>query len=240
MARWLKYVDRFVSHLITEIPIMMHIRLWPIPVVLLTMILYSQATWAAKTYVVEAKEIPLRSGPGTQTRTLTMLPPGSSVEILKGSEWTRVRYVSPEGETKDGWVFTRALGPRPPEETFTKELQNENAALNERLAQLEKEKTELQQKESRLSEQFAKLADDHEKLKTGSTNYLALRDEYEATKTNLASAQENIERLTQENDSLRLSQRVTWFGAGALVLFCGWLIGWFTGRHQRKRRIIYF
>lgn len=219
---------------------MMNIRLWPIPVMLLTTILYSQATWAAKAYVVETKEIPVRSGPGTQNRSLAMLPPGASVEILKGSEWTRVRYTNPDGDSKEGWVFTRALGPRPPEETLTKELQNENAALNERLAQLEKEKAEHQEKENRLSEQFAKLADDHEKLKSGSTNYLALKEEYEATKTNLASAQGSIEKLTQENDSLRLSQRVTWFGAGAFVLFCGWLIGWLTGRHQRKRRIIYF
>lgn len=213
---------------------------WAVSLLLFSTLFYPHATWAAKAYIVDTKEVPLRTSPNAQAKPIAMLTPGASVEILKGSEWTLVRYSGTDAQPRDGWVPTRTLGARPPEETLTKELQNENAALNERVVQLEKEKVNLQQREQKLSEQFSKLENDYEKLKTGSANYIALRDEYESTQTNLAASQETIERLTQENDSLRLSQRVTWFAAGAFVLFCGWVIGWVTGRHQRKRRIIYF
>jgi len=219
---------------------MKNIRLAPIPVLLLSMILHCQASWAAKAYIVDPKDTPIRSSPNSQSKAFAMLEPGTGLEIVRGSEWTLVRFTDSEGKSREGWVATSALGARPPESTLTRELQNENAALTERLAQLEKEREQLQQKEKKLSDDFAKLQTEHERLRTGSANYVALRDEYEATKTNLASAQENIEVLTQENESLRLSRRITWFAAGALVMFCGWLIGWFTGRHQRKRRIIYF
>jgi SH3 domain protein len=219
---------------------MKNIRLWPIPVLFLTMVLHCQASWAAKAYIVDTKDAPIRSSPNSQSKAFATLEPGTSLEIVKGSDWTLVRFTDSEGKPREGWVATGALGARPPESTLTKELQNENAALTERLAQLEKEREQLHQREKKLSDDLSKLQTDHERLRSGSANYVALRDEYEATKTNLASAQESIQTLTQENESLRLSRRVTWFAAGAFVMFCGWLIGWFTGRHQRKRRIIYF
>ena len=215
-------------------------RFWFIPVMLLSMILYSQASWAAKAYIVDTKEVPIRSAPNPQSKPISLLQPGAGIDILRESEWTLIRFQDAGGKTRDGWVPTRALGARPPEETLTRELQNENAALNERLAVLEKEKTDLQQKEKTLTEKLSKLENDYEKLKGGSASYMALRDEHEATKVSLASAQDDITMLKQENDNLRLSHRVTWFGAGAFVLFCGLLIGWFTGRHQKKRRVIYF
>lgn len=219
---------------------MKNMRFWSIPVLLITMFLHCQASWAAKAYIVDTKDASVRSSPSSQSKAFATLEPGTSLEIVKGSEWTLVRFTDSEGKQREGWVATASLGARPPESTLTKELQNENAALTERLAQLEKEREQLQQREKKASDDLAKLQGEHERLRTGSANYVALRDEYEATKTNLASAQESIQTLTQENEDLRLSRRVTWFAAGALVMFCGWLIGWFTGRHQRKRRIIYF
>lgn len=219
---------------------MKNMRLWPIPVLFITMFLTCEASWAAKAYIVDAKDAPVRSSPNSQSKAFAALEPGTALEIVKGSEWTLVRFSDSEGKQREGWVATTALGARPPESTLTRELQNENAALTERLAQLEKEREQLQQREKKASDDLGKLQGEHERLRTGSANYVALRDEYEATKTNLASAQETIQTLTQENESLRLSRRITWFAAGALVMFCGWLIGWFTGRHQRKRRIIYF
>ena len=46
------------------------------------------------------------------------------------------------------------------------------------------------------------------------------------------TTQETLQTLTKENESLRSSQRNKWFASGALVLFCGLIIG----RQQKERR----
>jgi SH3 domain protein len=46
--------------------------------------------------------------------------------------------------------------------------------------------------------------------------------------------------MIQENENLKVSQRVQWFVAGAMVLLLGWFIGWATGRRQKKRKASYY
>jgi SH3 domain protein len=153
---------------------------------------------------------------------------------LKKDEWTRVRFNEPEGKVKEGWVESRYLV-----EELARELENENSALKEQFAASEKEKTELSQKEKLLTDKLTKLETEYESLKSGSANYIKIRDEHDTTKTALASAEEKVERLVEENQNLRFSQNIKWFAAGATVLLCGWFIGWIMGRHQKKRRKSY-
>jgi len=83
---------------------------------------------------------------------------------------------------------------------------------------------------------LARLATDYEALKNGSSNFLKLKSEYDSLKTALTSAQDNIQKLIQENKNLKLSERIKWFLAGAAVLFFGFVMGMAAGRYQRKRR----
>jgi SH3 domain protein len=213
---------------------MKRLCLYSVAIVFLSTIMPFQTSLADTIYVKSSEEAPLRSGPSTRNKIVAKLPPGAAVEILKKDEWTRVRFNEPEGKVKEGWVESRYLV-----EELARELENENSALKEQFAASEKEKSELSQKEKLLTDKLTKLETEYESLKSGSANYIQIRDEYDTTKTALTSAEEEVKRLVEENQNLRFSQNVKWFAAGATVLLGGWFIGWIMGRHQKKRRRSY-
>lgn len=210
-----------------------------ISVLLLAVLWCPASTWAAKAYISEPKDAPLRAGPGNNYKVLASIPSGSALEVLKSAEWIQVRFTGPNGETKDGWVLNSSIGAYPPENILVRQLQSENAEANEKLALLEKEKTDHIQKEKDLTEKLRKLEIAHETLKSGSTNYLKLKEENDAVKSALTSAEENIQSLIQENEDLKFSARIKWFIAGAIVLLFGWFLGWLTSNSQKKRRHYY-
>jgi SH3 domain protein len=205
----------------------------------LSLILCPATTWAVKAYVSDSKEASLRAGPGQNFKVLAVIPSGAALEVLKSAEWLQVRYTGPGGEMKDGWVQNHSVAAYPPESSFIKELQTENAQINEKLTSLEREKTESVQKERDLTEKLKKLENAYESLKSGSTNYVKLKEEFDAAKAALVSAEENIQALIQENEDLKFSARIRWFIAGAIVLLFGWLLGWLTSRSQKKSRSQY-
>jgi SH3 domain protein len=205
----------------------------------LALVFCPATTWAVKAYVSDPKEASLRAGPGQNYKVLATIPSGAALEVLKSAEWIQVRYLGPGGEMKDGWVLNTSVAAHPPESSFIKELQTENAQINEKLAGLEKEKTESVVREKDLTEKLKKLDIAYESLKSGSANYVKLKEEFDAAKAALVSAEENIQALIQENEDLKFSARIRWFIAGAIVLLFGWLLGWLTSRSQKKRRSQY-
>lgn len=198
------------------------------------------AALAVKVYTPDTQELPLRNAPTTAGKTLLSIPPASGVELVNERSYTKVRYAKPGGEVREGWVATRFLSSQPPNSSLSRELKAENEAQKERLDQIDKEKEELSQREKELTDKLTRLNAAYEELKGGSVNYLKLKSEYDSTKASLASAQENIQVTLQENENLKLSQRVRWFVAGALVLFLGWFVGWATGRRGRKKKGAYY
>ena len=209
-------------------------------VIFLTMIGSPAPSWGAKAYVSDPKETALRAGAGQHFKVLAVIPSGTGLEVLKTTGWVQVRYTGPGGETKEGWVQNSDVAPFPPESAFIKELQAENTQLNERLSSLEKERTELSHKEKDLSEKLRKVETAYEALKTGAANVLKMKEESDAAKAALASSEENIQALIQENEDLKFSARIKWFIAGALVLLFGWLLGWLTSRTHKRHRSTYY
>lgn len=195
---------------------------------------------AAKAYTTDTQEVALNSLSGGKGRTILMIPPGSALELVNPNGWTHVRFAKPDGQVRDGWVQNKFLESRPSDSSVVKGLNDENGVLKDQLSAADKEKAGFSQKEKDLAEKLAKMTSAYEELKGGSTNFLKLKTEYDATKTNLASAQENIQNLIQENENLKLSQRIQWFVAGAAVLFFGLFLGWVTGRRQKKKRSNYY
>ena len=195
---------------------------------------------AAKVYTTDTQEVPLRLTPNSAGKSILMIPPASALELMNSRTWVRVRYTKPGGEARDGWVQLGYLSARPPDSAIARELGSENDSLKERLDALDQEKTGLSQREKELTEKLTKLNAAYEELKGGSGNYLKLKGEYDSAKTSLAGAQENIQSLLQENENLKLSQRLRGFLAGAGVLFCGLFLGWWTGRRQKKKKGSYY
>ena len=210
-----------------------------VAVFFLAMILFPAGIWAAKAYVSDPKETTLRAGAGLNFKVLATIPSGTGLEVLKTTGWTQVRFVGPGGESKEGWVQNTAVAAYPPESSFIKELQSENAQIHEKLVSLEREKADLTQKEKDLADKLKKAETAYESLKSGSANYVKLKEEYDGAKSALISAEENTQALIQENEDLKFSARIRWFIAGAIVLLFGSLLGWLASRSQKKRRSQY-
>jgi len=173
---------------------------------------------------------------------------GQPVEVL-GSEgdWSLVRLPKPGGDSVEGWVLSRYLSTRLPWKAQATSLEAENASLKERLARTEKELSEATGRERSLArelkehtEALQKVQAEYNSLERRSADYLKLESEYKQNRSTLETTQAEVERLTEEVNRLRSSQRNRWFLSGALVLLFGLIIGLLIGRQQRKRRSSYY
>ncbi|MFW6147939.1 MAG: TIGR04211 family SH3 domain-containing protein [Thermodesulfobacteriota bacterium] len=123
-------------------------------------------------------------------------------------------------ETREGWSYIRLVD---------EENKKEGWVLNRFLVDRLPWKTQfqsVQEENNRLREQTASYQNKLEE---------ALRRE-KNTSSQVTAMQANMQQVVDENQRLKSSQRHTWFGIGALVLLCGWLIGFVIGRRQRSRR----
>lgn len=199
--------------------------------------LSSEPCWAARSFVNDAHEIALRSGPGPRERVLRMLSPGTGMDIVgTRNDWSKVRLSEGAEDSRVGWVLSKYLTTQSPEELQAKGFEMENASLKEVIRGMEKEKADFAKREKELLDKIAKVESNFEALKSGSANYLKFKEEFDQTKAALSSVQASNQALLQENENLKLSQNIKWFIVGAAVLVGGWWIGVITGRLQRKRR----
>lgn len=200
------------------------------------------AAWAA--YVTDTFEITLRSGPTNGHKIVAMLRSGQAVQVLEKNEagWALVRVLDGPGKDKEGWVISRYLMERVPWEKQAAQLRQENTAIKSSLTGSDSQWLRYQTREKELTETLEKtsreleaLKKEYQALREGSTDYLKIKEELDKTQAALEESQALAKRLTQENESLRFSQHIRWFVAGALVLLCGWLIGLAMGRQRRKK-----
>jgi len=118
-----------------------------------------------------------------------------------------------------------------------------NASLHEQVKRIEEERNAFSQQEAELKEKLQSAVENlkglqqaYDEIKAGAANYLELKEQYDSANSDLAAARTELEELNREVENLRLSQRLQWFVAGAMVLLGGWLIGLTMGRYQKKRR----
>jgi SH3 domain protein len=206
----------------------------------LSFIAPSSAALAAKAYTINTQPIPLRASPSDRSKTLTMLPPSSTVERARDRSYTRVIYKTPEGNVKEGWISSKFLSAVPLDSSPLKELSAENEALKAQVAQLQNDSSGLSQKEKELTDKLSALNAAYEQLKNGSANYLKLKADYDAAKTGLDSARKTMQALARENEDLKLYHNIQWFLAGGFVLLFGWFMGWGSTRLRKKRRQNYY
>ena len=173
-----------------------------------------------------------------------MLESGEPLEVLETKDdWSHVNVLRRQGESSEGWVMSRYLITREPWQIQAENLGQETAKLKEKLARIEKEWRETgsrgKEAEDGLKQTTYKLdalQRKYDELKSGSANYVQLKEDYDSTAAALQASQNNIERLIRENAILKSSQKNKWLGMGALILLGGLLIGISMGKHQKKQK----
>lgn len=216
--------------------------------VILGVCLIGQSSWATKAYVTDSFEVTLRTGASIENKIIAMLPSGQPVEVLDShDDWSYVRLLGRGQGNKEGWMLSRYLVTRLPWEMQAGLLKDENARLKEKLPGVEEKLSEALRHEQNLAmslqdkaKALHKLQNDYESLKRGAAEYLKLEAAYKETRSTLETTQKEAQRLAEENERLRSSQRNKWFAIGALVLLCGLLIGLVIGRQQKKTRSSYY
>lgn len=216
--------------------------------VILGVCLMGQSSWASKAYVTDSFKVTLRTGPSIENKVIAMPSSGQPVEVLDSNDdWSYVRLLGHGEGNKEGWMLSRYLVTRLPWEMQAGSLKDENTRLKEKLPRIEEKLSEALRHEQNLAirlqdktKALHRLQNDYEALKRGAAEYLKLKAGYTETRSTLETTQKEVQRLTEENERLRSSQRNRWFAIGALVLLCGLIIGLLIGRQQKKPRSSYY
>lgn len=203
-----------------------------------------QMCWAETKYVADSFKITMRTGPSVQNKIIIMLRSGEPLEIIgTQDDWSHVRALERQGDESEGWVMSRYLITRKPWEDQAKSLKQENFQLKQKLARIEKEWRETGGREKEASSglketryKLQTLQKRHDELRKGSSNYVKLKEDYDSTRAALDTSKRDVDRLTNENELLRASQRNKWLGMGALILLCGLIVGISMGKFQKKQK----
>ena len=198
---------------------------------------------AEKMYVSEIIEVTLRTGPGIDHKVIAMVHSGQEVEILEsGVEWTHVRLLPGE---KEGYVLTRFLSDKKPNELILRELNQRYQALqskteslrenyNNKIEENKKLLTELANKE----EFLAKLTKSYETLRQDSAEFLNLKENHQQTSDRLTELTEKSDRYEKALTKLQRDRIFRWVLTGAGILLVGFLIGMSSRRQKRRSSLL--
>lgn len=203
------------------------------------------AAGAQSAWVTDQFEITLRTGPSTSNAIRRSLDSGTRLEILErdaDAGYTRVRT---SGGT-EGWVISRYLMDEPSAREQLAELTSQmssatdqGSTLTSQLQSIRGQYREAEQNIARLEREKQGLQDELDEIRRTAANVLAINNQNQTLQENLTNAEINIDRLTEEVQSLTSASHRNWFIAGALVLFGGVLVGLILPRIRWQRRSRY-
>lgn len=215
-------------------------RVQRLVLVVLGLLLGAAGAQAKTMYVNDVIKITMRTGPGINHKVIQMPQSGQKIELRDTQgDWSYVRL--PSGE--DGWVLSRFLTDKVPNEIQLRRLKEKQGTLDARLSELEAENERLKAENQTLVEQTAAAAAEAEEatasyrtLQSESSDYLEMKSAYEAAATELAAQKERAETLGARLSRIEWKSNVIWFVAGGGVFLVGFVFGGFNekGKHRRS------
>jgi len=207
-------------------------------IVSIFLILMSASAQAESMYVGEIIEITLRTGPGIDHKVIAMVRSGQALSVLEpGPEWTKIRLPS----EKEGYVLTRFLTNKKPNELLLSELKKKYRALEEKVESLRDENNRQNEENKNLNAEFgrkekllARITDSYESLRKESAEFLNLKTNYKRLTTDLNEQTNRAEEFGAALTKLQKRQIFRWVLTGAGILLVGFLIG-MSSRRQRRR-----
>ncbi len=204
-------------------------------------VLFSTAVYAETMYIADTIKITFRTGPGIDRKIVAMIKSGERVEVLNTEEpveeWSLIRLTN----GKEGWVLSRFLTSKEPDELALIKLKKKHNVLkNQAISLIEenkvykKENKEMNSELKKNKEISNKIKSSYETLKKESAEFLELKSNYKKTSSKLAELTKKAGKLEEELTKLLLHQNIKWFLSGAGVLLFGFIIG-FSAKRQRRR-----
>jgi len=193
-------------------------------------------------YISEIIEITLRTGPGIDHKVIAMVPSGISVEVLeRGPEWSRVRLPS----EREGYVLSRFLTDKKPNDLLLKELQQRYQALEEKSRTLreaaEKHRVENETLKAELAKKqeiMDRVTESYESLRKDSAEFLNLKANNKKMAEELNVQSSRAEALQETVTKIQKQQIFRWVLTGAGILLAGFLIGMSSKRQRRRSSLL--
>lgn len=199
------------------------------------------ASAVEKRYVTDTLWLQLRSGPSQEFRILKALPSGEHLIFLEEDEdsgYTRVKT----DKDLEGWVLTRFLEMEPVAKEklilANRELDKVKAELDTTKAQKDEYKSEvekLKSERSGLGRENTDLEKELERIKTISSNALALDEKVKKLTQRNQELEIQVEALTAENTQLSDNRQQTYILYGGALVIIGILAGLILPNIRPKR-----
>jgi len=192
-------------------------------------------------YVSDKLVITVRTGQGAQFQIIKTLESGAHLKVLETTDTGYTRVETTDGT--EGWVRTQYLADEP---VASEKLIRAEARLAKTRAALKKIKVDfatLSEEHKTLSQQQTTLSTDKKQLDTelARLNEIAKkpiildRQNRQLQQQNV-SFEKDLQRLNQENNSLKDRSQREWFIVGALVLFGGIVLGLLIPKLRGRKR----
>lgn len=187
---------------------------------------------AAETrYVTDQLTVTLRAGESTRYKILRNLKSGTPLEVLGVNESTDYARVRTE-DGKLGYVLTRQLQDEPVARDRLAEVEKRLAeyeqdpnTLTAQLGRAQDELREVQERARALGEDKRRLEQELATIRRASANIVAITDERERLRLQVAELTRVRADLEQQNRELENQANQRWFLIGAGVLVGGILLG---------------
>ena len=196
--------------------------------------------FAQKNYIEGIQKVTFRAEAGKTKKIIKMLETESPVTVIEaGEEWTKVK----DADGVEGYVLNRFLTKEIPYSLRYKWLKSEfdklkekNAELSEKMKEINSELNSTKSTLSTAEENLKQTSSSFEELKTGSADYLNLKNKFDKTEELLNSQTAKVKELQTKVSTYY----IFWFLAGGGVLFLGWLIGLFSRKRKKYGSSISF
>lgn len=193
--------------------------------ILALFVVLSANIYAKTQYISGVQKVTFRTGPGTDNKIIKMLATDGKVTLLEAGEtWSKVK----DGEGNEGYVLNRFLTVEVPAiNKFNYIKRKHDKLLDKQKSVVAENKTlkevvaELKTKITNLEKNLTDTNSSFEELKTGSADYIGLKNKFEKTTKKLEGKTKRVSELEGQINV----HYIKWFLAGGGVLLLGWIIG---------------
>ena len=199
------------------------------------------AVQAETKYVSDHLVITVRTGQGAQFQIIKTLESGTHVKVLETTDTGYTQIETSDGT--EGWVRSQYLADEPVAseklvKTEAKLLKVQTALenLREKFAALNSEHKTLSKNQSTLSADKKKLDSELARLSEVAKKPIILDRQNRQLQEKNVTLEKDLQRLNQENHSLKDRSQREWFIAGALVLFGGIILGLIIPKLRSRKR----
>jgi SH3 domain protein len=199
-------------------------------------------TLAQDRYVTDSFEITLRSGPSTSNSIRQMLKSGQKLQLLEADAGTGYSKVKLDNG-REGYVLNRYLDTQPSGRQRAAELEQQVGELKTTLDQMQQQQQNNEQQQqtsaariTQLSTQLDQTLNAYEQLQEQTRDTVGILDQNRSQRERIQFLEQEQQRLTAENTTLKDRSAMDWFMRGAGVSLVAFLLGIIVTRIRWKKR----